>query len=78
VIGRADLLRYLALTVGHPQWTQMSSGTVGSVNGEPAIVLHLHGKLFAVMVLEFDGDRITALYAVNNPDKLSFFAKQIR
>jgi hypothetical protein len=76
VTGRADLLRYLALTVGHPQWTRMSTGTVDSVNGEPAILLHLNGKLFAVMVLEFDGDRVTALYAVNNPDKLAFFMKQ--
>jgi hypothetical protein len=33
-------------------------------------------RLYAVMVPEFDGDRITAFYAVANPDKLAFFTKQ--
>jgi hypothetical protein len=40
-------------------------------------VLQLDGRLFAVIVPEFDGDRITAFYSVTNPDKLAFFAKQI-
>jgi hypothetical protein len=39
-------------------------------------VFHVDGRLYAVMVPEFDGDRITAFYAVANPDKLAFFTKQ--
>jgi hypothetical protein len=42
----------------------------------PAIVLELDGRLYAVVVPEFDGDRITALHAVVNPDKLAYFARQ--
>jgi RNA polymerase sigma-70 factor (ECF subfamily) len=76
VAGRENLLRYLVVMVGHPQWADVTSATVGTVNTEPAIVLELEGRLAAVMVPEFDGDRIAALHAVSNPDKLAFLARQ--
>ncbi len=76
VVGRDSLLRYLVIMAGHPQWARVTSATVGTVNTEPAIVLELEGRLVAVMVPEFDGDRIAALHAVSNPDKLAFLARQ--
>jgi RNA polymerase sigma-70 factor (ECF subfamily) len=76
VVGRDSLLRYLVIMAEHPQWARVTSATVGTVNTEPAIVLELEGRLVAVMVPEFDGDRIAALHAVSNPDKLAFLARQ--
>jgi RNA polymerase sigma-70 factor (ECF subfamily) len=76
VVGRDSLLRYLVGMVDHPLWDRVTMFTVGTVNGEPALVLELDGQLFAVMVPEFDDDRITAFHAVTNPDKLAFFARQ--
>jgi RNA polymerase sigma-70 factor (ECF subfamily) len=40
------------------------------LNGELAVVMHNKGDLFAVTFCETDGERITALYRVLNPDKL--------
>ena len=40
------------------------------VNGEPALVSYTQGHVFAVTFCEIDGDRMTALYRVMNPDKL--------
>jgi len=43
-----------------------------TVNGAPAAVLSAFGRAFAVLVLDLvpDGDRISGIYAVSNPDKL--------
>ncbi|KIQ64846.1 RNA polymerase subunit sigma-24 [Kitasatospora griseola] len=43
-----------------------------TVNGAPAVVLSAFGRTFAVLVLDLvpDGDRISGIYAVSNPDKL--------
>lgn len=41
------------------------------INGEPGLLLMLDGAIFAAMTIECDGDRICALYAVRNPEKLT-------
>ena len=41
------------------------------VNGGPAILLWTGGAVFAAFVPVIDGERITALYGVVNPDKLA-------
>jgi RNA polymerase sigma-70 factor (ECF subfamily) len=41
------------------------------VNGEPAVVSYLRGQLFAVTFCEVDGGRMSALYRVMNPEKLT-------
>ena len=40
------------------------------LNGAPAIVLSLEGRIDQVFAIDTDGERITAIYAVRNPDKL--------
>ncbi|MFG2692833.1 RNA polymerase sigma factor SigJ [Kitasatospora sp. NPDC048407] len=47
-----------------------------SVNGAPAVVVSAFGRAFAVLVLDLvpDGDRISGIYAVSNPDKLGGLA----
>jgi RNA polymerase sigma-70 factor (ECF subfamily) len=40
------------------------------VNGEPGLCVRSAGRLAAILSVETDGDRIAAVYAVVNPDKL--------
>jgi len=43
---------------------------VEAVNGEPALVSYVGGRVFAVTFCQTDGERIVAMYRVMNPDKL--------
>lgn len=43
---------------------------MGTVNGEPAILRYRDGRLTAVMVAISDGERISELFTLANPDKL--------
>ncbi len=42
-----------------------------AVNGEPAVLEWLSGRLFSATFCETDGERFSALYRVMNPDKLT-------
>ena len=69
VVGAAKVGRVLAL--GLP-----AIGTSGSlqpthVNGYPALVYRVDGEIDTVIALHVAGGRITGLYAVRNPAKLS-------
>jgi RNA polymerase sigma factor (sigma-70 family) len=46
------------------------------VNGEPSALLLSGDTPFAVIVLDLDGDQVTGIYAVTNPDKLTRVALQ--
>lgn len=41
------------------------------LNGEPAVLTLVGGRLLYATVLELDGDRVAGLYRVMNPDKLA-------
>jgi RNA polymerase sigma-70 factor, ECF subfamily len=41
------------------------------VNGEPAVVSYLNGRVFAVTFCEVEDGRMSAVYRVLNPDKLT-------
>ena len=41
------------------------------LNGDPAVLSLLAGRILFAMVLHLDGDRIAGLYRVVNPDKLT-------
>ncbi|WP_077801769.1 RNA polymerase sigma-70 factor [Streptomyces sp. JHA26] len=41
------------------------------VNGHPALIIRLDGELDTVVTVRFDDGRITGLYAVRNPEKLT-------
>jgi RNA polymerase sigma factor (sigma-70 family) len=75
VTGRDNALRYLVAVGRHPLRARLTFA-VDTVNGEPALVIHLDGRLFAVIVPRLDGDRIVAFHAVTNPDKLAFAVRQ--
>jgi RNA polymerase sigma-70 factor (ECF subfamily) len=42
-----------------------------TLNGEPALISYYNGNVFAATFCQTDGERITALYRVMNPDKLT-------
>ena len=45
-----------------------------TVNGDPSALLLSGDTPFAVIVLEVEGDQVTGIYAVTNPDKLARLA----
>jgi RNA polymerase sigma-70 factor (ECF subfamily) len=46
---------------------------IADVNGWPSIVIRLHGKPFSVVSFDSDGEKILAIHAQVNPDKLQRF-----
>ncbi|WP_330334322.1 RNA polymerase sigma-70 factor [Streptomyces sp. NBC_00536] len=51
--------------------------TPTTVNGTPALAVHLDGELDGVIALCVEGARISGLYFVRNPEKLSGVASEI-
>ncbi|MET8566685.1 RNA polymerase sigma-70 factor [Streptomyces sp. NPDC004783] len=46
------------------------------VNGRPALLMRLDGELDTVMAVRFDDGRISGLYAVRNPEKLTGMGRE--
>ncbi|MGW3495911.1 RNA polymerase sigma-70 factor [Streptomyces sp. NPDC001020] len=46
------------------------------VNGHPALILRLGGEIDSVLALRIDDGLITGLYAVRNPEKLSWIERE--
>jgi RNA polymerase sigma-70 factor (ECF subfamily) len=69
VRGAAMVARmYIGLTTKRP--AAMTSEVV-EINGWPALALYHEGALVSVVTIETDGDRIHAIRAIVNPDKLA-------
>jgi RNA polymerase sigma-70 factor (ECF subfamily) len=49
-----------------------------NVNGEPALVTYLRGAIDTVFVCSTQADRIRAIHAIRNPDKLRWFESQLK
>ena len=41
------------------------------INGRPGVIVTWEGQVYGALAFEVDGDQITAIYAVRNPEKLS-------
>jgi RNA polymerase sigma-70 factor, ECF subfamily len=52
------------------KWSHLVSHRIASVNGEPAILSEVGGRVLAVTAFASDGERLTAGFRVLNPDKL--------
>jgi RNA polymerase sigma factor (sigma-70 family) len=80
VFGRDRVARFYAKLVPRYFADPAFAGGIeiwpAEVNGEPALLSSVGGALFAVIVPEIAGDRISALRIVGNPDKLTFAARQ--
>jgi RNA polymerase sigma-70 factor (TIGR02957 family) len=53
-------------------WTRQLS----HINGEPALIVHHRDELVTVFVCSTDGERITAIRAIRNPDKLRWLSER--
>ncbi len=68
VHGRSRIAR-LYLLLAKKLGTRLRKEIV-TINGESGLVMYLDGTLFATVSFETDGNSITALYTVLNPQKL--------
>jgi RNA polymerase sigma-70 factor (ECF subfamily) len=50
---------------------------IEDINAEPALVLRIAGRLESIFVFETDGDTISAIRVVRNPDKLAHIDQQL-
>ncbi|WP_432197218.1 RNA polymerase sigma-70 factor [Streptomyces sp. bgisy027] len=69
VIGAERVARMFAGGMGKFEGTFTTEPTV--VNGNPALLVRLDGEIDGVMVISVEDARITGLYYVRNPEKLS-------
>lgn len=55
------------------QWRRMAEQVVYRtvlINGEPGLLRYINGRLESAQAIVTDGERIVAIYAIRNPDKL--------
>ncbi|MWA01546.1 RNA polymerase sigma-70 factor [Actinomadura sp. LD22] len=69
IVGVSKVARYIVGGTGRTKETITTEHTV--VNGGPALVLRLDGELDGVMAARVEDGRITGLYYVRNPEKLT-------
>jgi RNA polymerase sigma-70 factor (ECF subfamily) len=74
VIGAEKVGRYILGGTGKAKGTLTSEPTM--VNGNPALVLRLDGEIDGVMATRVEDARITGIYYVRNPAKLSRVASE--
>jgi RNA polymerase sigma-70 factor (TIGR02957 family) len=69
VIGAEKVVRMIVGGLGKTEGTLTGDPTV--VNGNPALVLRLDGEIDGVIAIRVEDARITGLYYVRNPEKLT-------
>ena len=69
IIGAEKVVRFIVGGLGKAEGTLTADPTV--VNGNPALVVRLDGEIDGVMAIRVEDARITGLYYVRNPEKLS-------
>ena len=65
-----DRLVKLVINLREKFWAPDRTIEMASINGETGLVIRDGGRLTATMSIATDGERILAVYAVVNPDKL--------
>ena len=74
IVGAGRVARVLA--GGLPRIGGDASVKPVQVNGRPALIIRLNGEIDTVMAVRIDDGRITGLYAVRNPEKLSHVERE--
>ena len=69
IIGAEKVVRYFLGGFGKPEGTLTVDPAM--VNGSPALVVRLDGEIDGVLAIRVEDARITGLYYVRNPEKLT-------
>ena len=69
IFGRDKVMRWLVGVMSKN--LGVVSMDIATVNGEPAVRIWLDGELDVVAAVRVDGDRVSELYFVRNPEKLT-------
>jgi RNA polymerase sigma-70 factor (ECF subfamily) len=81
IFGREQVVRLLAgiRRAAPATGVPLESVTldIAEVNGEPALVLRVAGRLDGIYVMTVEHDAITAIRVVRNPDKLTYIGRQL-
>ncbi|GAA2113962.1 RNA polymerase sigma-70 factor [Actinomadura alba] len=72
ITGAEKVVRFIAGVFGKAEGTLTS----GVVNGSPALVVRLDGEIVGVLAIRVEDARITGLYYVRNPEKLTRVASE--
>ncbi|MER7756957.1 hypothetical protein [Kitasatospora sp. NPDC097643] len=59
------------LTAGVALWGPVAEVEPTLVNGHPALLLRIDGEIDLVVAMRLDEGRITGIYSVRNPEKLT-------
>ncbi|MFI9103650.1 RNA polymerase sigma-70 factor [Streptomyces fildesensis] len=74
IIGVEKVARFMAGGLGKNKSPIVVAPTM--INGSPALLVHLDGELDGIMAVRIEDARITGLYYVRNPEKLSRVASE--
>ncbi|MFD6995710.1 RNA polymerase sigma-70 factor [Streptomyces mirabilis] len=74
ISGAEKVVRFIVGGTGKAEGMLTSDPTV--VNGNPALVLRLDGEVDGIMAIRVEDARITGLYYVRNPEKLTRVASE--
>jgi RNA polymerase sigma-70 factor (TIGR02957 family) len=80
LVGRDQVLNFLIgvqRTADTAGLTRDASLTIEDVNSEPALVVRVGQRLESVFVLSIDGEAVSAIRVVRNPDKLTHLDRQL-
>jgi RNA polymerase sigma-70 factor (ECF subfamily) len=66
--GRSTVAHFLSATARRA--TPGSRAEIADVNGEPALIVRAGGTVRLVLSIDIDEDRVCAIRAIRNPDKL--------
>jgi hypothetical protein len=73
VVGADQVARLLAQGLGR---IPAASLQPAQINGQPALVLWRGDEVDTVIAVRIDDGRVTGLYAVRNPEKLSHLQRE--
>jgi RNA polymerase sigma-70 factor (ECF subfamily) len=74
IIGAEKVARFMMGGLGKNKLPISVAPTV--VNGSPALLVHLDGEIDGVMAISVEDARVTGLYYVRNPEKLTRIASE--
>ncbi|MFB4269837.1 RNA polymerase sigma-70 factor [Nonomuraea sp. GTA35] len=75
IVGAGKVARFIVGGIGKAQFTPTGEPTV--VNGNPALVLRVNGEIDGVIAVRVEDARITGLYYVRNPQKLTGIGSEV-